>query len=65
MNDRVSITMLEDGIADVRIIRAEKMNALDPQMFDAIVAAIETLEQSKGLRAVILSGEGPRLLCGA
>jgi enoyl-CoA hydratase/carnithine racemase len=64
MNDRVSITLLEDGIADVRLIRADKMNALDPAMFEAIVAAIETLEHSKGLRAVILSGEGRAFCAG-
>jgi enoyl-CoA hydratase/carnithine racemase len=64
MNDRVSITMLEDGIADVRLIRADKMNALDPAMFEAIAAAIETLEHSKGLRAVILSGEGRAFCAG-
>ena len=29
MNDRISITMLEDGIADVRMTRVDKMNALD------------------------------------
>jgi hypothetical protein len=29
MQDRISITMLDDGIADVRLIRTDKMNALD------------------------------------
>ena len=32
MNDRVKITMLEDGIADVRMTRVDKMNALDHTM---------------------------------
>ena len=36
MKDRISITMLEDGIADVRLIRADKMNALDPAMWSAL-----------------------------
>jgi len=30
---RVSITLGEDGVAQVRLIRADKMNALDPDMF--------------------------------
>ena len=33
MNDRVTITHLEDGIADVRMVRTDKMNALDPAQF--------------------------------
>ena len=38
MKDRVSID-LKDGVADVRLIRADKMNALDRAMFDGIVEA--------------------------
>ena len=38
MKDRVSIE-LKDGVADVRLIRADKMNALDPAMFDGILEA--------------------------
>jgi enoyl-CoA hydratase/carnithine racemase len=64
MKDRVSITMLEDGIADVRLIRADKMNALDPSMFAGIVEAIQTLEAMAGLRVVVLSGEGRAFCAG-
>jgi enoyl-CoA hydratase/carnithine racemase len=64
MKDRVSITMLEDGIADVRLIRADKMNALDPAMFAGIVEAIRTLEVMVGLRVVVLSGEGRAFCAG-
>ena len=34
MNDRISVD-IQDGVADVRLIRADKMNALDNAMFDA------------------------------
>jgi enoyl-CoA hydratase/carnithine racemase len=64
MKDRVSITMLEGGIADVRMIRTDKMNALDPAMFSGIVEAISTLETMPGLRVVILSGEGKAFCAG-
>lgn len=64
MNDRVSITLLEDGIADVRLIRADKMNALDAAMFAAINGAIAELGQTKGLRVVVLSGEGKAFCAG-
>jgi enoyl-CoA hydratase/carnithine racemase len=57
MEERVSIS-ISDGIADVRLVRADKMNALDAAMFEALVAATERLAHEKGLRAVVLSGEG-------
>ena len=63
MNDRVSIA-LEAGVADVRLTRSDKMNALDPAMFEAIIAAIARLSAMPGLRAVVLSGEGRGFCAG-
>ena len=57
MEQRVSVSISE-GVADVRLVRADKMNALDAAMFEAIVAASDRLAHEKGLRAVVLSGEG-------
>lgn len=64
MKDRVSITLLDDGVADVRLIRTDKMNALDPAMFAGIAEAIDTLKATKGLRVVVLSGEGKAFCAG-
>ena len=47
MEQRVSIS-ISDGIADVRLVRADKMNALDAAMFEALVAATERLANEKG-----------------
>ena len=44
MKDRISITMLDGGIADVRLIRADKMNALDPAMWEALAQAVDELK---------------------
>ena len=63
MEQRVSIS-ISDGIADVRLVRADKMNALDAAMFDALVAASARLATEKGLRAVVLSGEGRAFCAG-
>lgn len=60
---RVTIT-IDSGIADVRLARPDKMNALDPAMFEAIVDAIAQLEKTAGLRAVVLSGEGRAFCAG-
>ncbi len=63
MKDRVSIS-IENHIADVRLIRADKMNALDPAMFQGIIEAGKQLKEEKGVRAVVLSGEGRSFCAG-
>ena len=64
MNDRVRIEIDARGIADVCLVRADKMNALDFAMFDAIVAAIDRLKADAQLRAVVLHGEGRAFCAG-
>jgi len=58
---RVSVT---EGVADVRLNRADKMNALDQEMFDALVETGTHLVQLPGLRAVVISGEGRAFCAG-
>ena len=63
-NGRISAELGGDGVAHVRLQRADKMNALDPAMFDAIIMAGDTLSRTPGLRAVVLSGEGRSFCAG-
>lgn len=63
MNDRVDIK-LQNHVAHVRLTRADKMNALDPAMFQAIIAAGEEVRNMAGVRAVVLSGEGRSFCAG-
>jgi enoyl-CoA hydratase/carnithine racemase len=63
MNDRISVTITE-GVADVRLNRADKMNALDAAMFEALVETTAQLADTRGLRAVVLSGEGRAFCAG-
>ena len=63
MSDRVTIT-IEDGIADVKMNRPDKRNALDPAMFSALAAAGERLKTEPGVRVVVLSGEGKSFCAG-
>ncbi len=63
MTDRVSVS-ISDGVADVRLVRADKMNALDAAMFDALIDTAARLNTEKGLRAVVLSGEGRAFCAG-
>ena len=62
-NDRVKVS-IEGGIADVRLDRADKRNALDPAMFDAIARAGKDLTSNKEIRAVVLSGSGASFCAG-
>ncbi len=63
MNDRVAVS-ISNGVADVRMVRADKMNALDAAMFEALVATSDRLSRENGLRAVVLSGEGRAFCAG-
>jgi enoyl-CoA hydratase/carnithine racemase len=60
---RVTCTVL-DGVADVRLNRPDKMNALDPAMFAALAATGEALAADGSVRAVVLSGEGRGFCAG-
>jgi len=62
--DRIAIELSDSGVAHVRLTRADKMNALDPAMFEAIIAAGRKLETMKGVRVVVLSGEGRAFCAG-
>ncbi|GAA0954752.1 crotonase/enoyl-CoA hydratase family protein [Actinocorallia libanotica] len=62
-SERVTVSVT-DGVADVRLNRPEKRNALDPQTFAALVATGERLKTEPGVRAVVLSGEGPDFCAG-
>lgn len=61
MSDRVQLS-IENGVADVRLNRPEKMNALDEAMFAGLIETASQLADDRSLRAVVLSGEG-RCFC--
>lgn len=58
------VVEVHDGVADVRLNRPDKRNALDGPMFLALAAAGERLIHEPGLRAVALSGEGASFCAG-
>lgn len=63
MENRVRLT-IEDGVAHLRLNRPNKMNALDPAMFEAIIEAGTQLGARTDIRAVVLSGEGRAFCAG-
>src|SRR2546423_8060611 len=63
MSDRVTCT-ITDGVADVRLNRPDKLNALDGEMFSAILEVGESLKNDRSVRAVVVSGEGRGFCAG-
>jgi len=63
MSDRMIVSVRE-GVADVRLNRPDKLNALDGAMFDAIRATLQSLAADRSVRVVVLSGEGRAFCAG-
>ncbi len=63
MSDRITVS-IDNGVADVRLNRPDKRNALDPAMFDALVETSANLAEDPSLRCVVLSGEGESFCAG-
>jgi enoyl-CoA hydratase/carnithine racemase len=63
MSDRTVVT-IEEGVADVRLNRPDKLNALDGAMFQSIVETGERLKGDPSVRVVVLSGEGRGFCAG-
>lgn len=63
MEDRITVD-IQGGVADVRLVRIDKMNALDDAMFEALIKTGERLKTEAGVRAVVLSGAGRAFCAG-
>ena len=57
MYDRLEIR-IKGHVAEVRLNRPEKKNALDTQFFDELAAAGESLKTDTDVRAVVIYGAG-------
>ena len=55
---------IEDHVAHVRLNRPDKLNALNPAMFEAIIQAANDLRSNTDVRAVVISGEGRGFCAG-
>ena len=63
MSDVVSIS-IQNHVAFVTLNRADKYNALNAAMFEAIVDAGRSVSADPSVRAVVLSGEGKGFCSG-
>jgi enoyl-CoA hydratase/carnithine racemase len=64
MNDRIESIRHADGVVELHLSRADKMNALDPAMFDALIDAGSRLREEAGVRAVVIAGRGKAFCAG-
>ncbi|OUL98380.1 crotonase/enoyl-CoA hydratase family protein [Variovorax sp. JS1663] len=64
MNDRIESIRHPDGVVELQLSRADKMNALDPAMFDALIDAGEQLCRDERVRAVVIAGRGKAFCAG-
>ena len=53
------------GVAQVVLNRPERNNAYDGALIQALLATLDALEQTRGLRAVVISGRGRHFQAGA
>jgi len=60
---QVSCTV-EDGVAQVRLDRPDKLNALTLEILDELVATAHRLRRDRTLRAVVVAGEGDAFCAG-
>ena len=63
MAELVTVTV-EGGIAEVRLNRPDKLNALNMAMFEALVEAGAKLASDPTVRVVVLTGEGSSFCVG-
>lgn len=54
---------VEGAVATITLNRPQKLNAVTPEMADAIVAAVEECNASDTIRCVVITGAGERAFC--
>lgn len=58
------VFVVKDGVADVRLNRPDKLNAIDHAMFTALATVGAALRERSDVRAVVLSGTGRAFCAG-
>ena len=56
---------IADGIATLTLHRPEKLNALDLELCEDLIAALETVSGSQHVRVIVLTGAGRGFCAGA
>ncbi len=54
-----------NAVAEIRLNRPERLNAVIEQLYDDVLAALDDAEADAGIRVVVLTGEGRAFCVGA
>jgi len=63
VGERITVTQ-DDGVAHVELVRADKLNAMDGEMFAAIGDTFRRIGRDPAARAILLSGQGRHFTAG-
>jgi enoyl-CoA hydratase/carnithine racemase len=58
------LTSLEEGVLTLTLNRPDRRNAIDPELRDALAAAIDRAAVDEGVRGVVLTGAGRAFCAG-
>lgn len=64
MTERIELIRHDDEVVELHLLRADKMNALDDAMVDALIAHAQALRSDMKVRAVVLTGRGKGFCSG-
>ena len=56
---------LREGIAEIRLNRPQRLNAVTQQLYDELNVALSCAEAEREARVVLISGEGRAFCVGA
>ena len=65
MSDPTILYSMRDGIAEIRLNRPHRLNAVTQQLYDELNAALSAAEADRDARVVLISGEGRAFCVGA
>lgn len=65
MNLETILYSMSDGIAEIRLNRPQRLNAVTQQLYDELNTALSTAEADRDVRVVLLTGEGRAFCVGA
>jgi 2-(1,2-epoxy-1,2-dihydrophenyl)acetyl-CoA isomerase len=63
MTDKLLSELREEGVLLLTLNRPERMNAIDQELEDAFVAALQRATETDDVRAVVVAGAGERAFC--
>lgn len=63
--ETLALTLIEEGILEVRLNRPDRLNAINATMVAELIAVFEGLNDDRAVRVAILTGEGRGFSSGA